>query len=184
MPRWVSVVGDEPRSFDFARHSTACVVLLALVVHPALGGERKLLELVGSEVERLLRILQGLVEVLLHLREVVGHLEVGDGAREVARPLLQQELADPVALAELPAAAQRGDQGRRRRRAQHLAGIQLEHPPGGGLELLPAVEREAEHRERHEQRRILGLGVERLLVGSTSARSRSPRARCSSAFAM
>ena len=79
---------------------------------PPHGRERKLLELLGCQIDGSTRVVEGLIEALAHLGQVVGDLVVGNGLREARLALLQQSLADPVALAVAPLGAQRLDQGR------------------------------------------------------------------------
>ena len=137
---------------------------------PTQRGERKLAQLLRRVLQGPAREVERLVQVLVHLGQVVGHLVVGDALREVRPALVQQAASDLVSLQVLPLAAQRLDQGRVGRRAQHLAGIRIEHALGQLTDLLTAVEPETRQGVGHQQGRIVRIEREGLAVAAQRLR--------------
>ena len=117
-------------------------------------------QLFWCQVERTLRVVERLVQLLLHFGHVVRHLIVADGLGEVGGPLVEEAKANSVALRVPAFAAQGLDESRVRRGLEHLTELQCENFAGHGLGLLRAVELQAGEGIRHEQHRVFRLGLD------------------------
>ena len=137
------------------------IELLPLVVHPTESRQRELAQLLRGQLQGTLGELQRPVQILFHFCEVVGHLVVGDGPREIRGALVQQTLSDPVAFAVPTLTAEGFDERGASRGFEHLARLEIEDPARHLLRLLGTIELQTDKGIGHQQSRIVGIAVDR-----------------------